>query len=454
VIHDPPAFKYERHAFSLGVATKSGALPGGTILNRRALRFSAIIGAAAVSTLAIAPVFAASTPVSQATAQALDLKIAGNSLISQIVTSSNDGTTETKNNASTLPTIASVVPGNSLLGAGVLPQDAVSKSDGTSYACAGLAGTGGGIVKVGNSSCKLNGKPVTIDLAHLSLGNALLGNDSALGSALNGLPGIGTLLGTLSTTLDGLVTQISGAVAGTPLGSLSIGGALSAIEASCQADPTAATGDARLVDSSGGSDQIPISITLPGVPDPIVLLNLPANPPPNTHVLTNLNVVTASLISAVKTELATALQGKLAGLGLGTLLTQVQTAVIDQLVANLQPLLQPLEQYIADIILNKQVSSDNGRKIEVTALDAQVLPALQQFAGASLIGGEIGKVTCGPNPPTTTPTENPPGTPTVVDSGLTGASHTTRDVLMATTALMLLAGTAGLIGYRRILVTK
>ena len=40
----------------------------------------------------------------------------------------------------------------------------------------------------------------------------------------------------------------------------------------------------------------------------------------------------------------------------------------------------------------------------------------------------------------------------MVDSGLKGhEDHTARNVLGATAALMLLAGTAGLMGYRRML---
>ena len=47
---------------------------------------------------------------------------------------------------------------------------------------------------------------------------------------------------------------------------------------------------------------------------------------------------------------------------------------------------------------------------------------------------------------------NLPDIPTVVDSGLAGhADHTARNVLGATAALLLLAGTAGLAGYRRML---
>jgi hypothetical protein len=427
------------------------------------LRFGAIIGAATVSTLAVAPAFAAAA-TSQATAQSLHITIAGTDAISQKVTASNNGTTETKNNADTLPTIASLFPDTNLLGAGVAPQEAVAKKDGTSYACAGIAGTGGGIVTVGNSSCNLDGQPLTIDLGGLDLGNVILGDGSALGSALNGLPGIGDVLTLLGQTLNQLVTTISDGLAGTPLGDVRLGGSLSAIEGSCVADPEKATGDARLVDSSGGSNATPIGVTIPdgnGGTQTLSLLDLPANPPPNTHVLVDLDTVTQTLVTALTQELNTAVGGVLAPLNLGVLLQQVQDAVVTQLVANLQPLLQALQDNILDITLNKQSTGDSGRSIHVTALDAQVLPAAAQFAGASLISGQIGDVTCGPNTRTTadeptTPNSpnNPdqPDVPTVVDSGVAGqADHTARNVLGATAALMLLAGTAGLMGYRRML---
>jgi len=420
------------------------------------LRFSAIVGAAALSTLAIAPAFAAATGTSQATAQSLQLSIAGNSVIAQQTSSSNDGSDETVTDNSTVPTLADLLPATNLLGVGVAPQAAVAKPDGTSYACAGIAGTGGGIVTVGGSKCDLNGQPLTIDLAHLDLGNVILGDQSALGSALAPLS---VILQPLGIALNQVVTALSSGLASTPLGEITIGGSLSAIEGSCQADPDAATGDTRLVDSSGGSADTPISVTLPGVADPIVLLNLPANPPKDTNVLINLDTVTQTLITALNTELNTAVGGALGGLGLGAALQTVQDQVVTVLVANLQPLLTALNDNLLSIVLNHQVSSDGGKKIDVTALSLDVLPAAAQFAGASLISGSIGKVSCGPNtrinttpnPPTTTPTDNEKP-PTVVDSGVAGqANHTARDVLTATAALMLLAGTAGLIGYRRML---
>ncbi len=421
-------------------------------MNRRLLRAGALTGAAAVSLLAVAPAFAAT--VSQSSAQAINLSIAGNSVISQEVTAVHDGTSEESVDNSTIPTLVDLLPANTALAVGVAPQEAVANGDGTSYACAGLAGTGGGLVKIGDERCELNGEPLTLELGSLDLG-VLPGTSGALTTALT------PLLGPLGGVLDQVVDAIAAGLDGTPLGEIGLSGSLSAIEGSCFADPDAAIGDARLVDTSGGSNATPIAVTLPGVAEPLTLLNLPANPPPNTHVLVNLDTVTQTLIDALTVQLNTMLGEALVPLAgpLGGLLQQVQDQAIVVLVEALQPLLQPLQDNILDITLNKQVFGDAGRSIVVTALDLQVLPALAQFAGGSLIGGEIGKVSCGPNSRVAAPTPTPDPTPTdgtqpptVVDAGAAGSDNTARTVLTATAALTLLAGSAGLIGYRRMLI--
>ena len=416
---------------------------------RLGLRIGAVVGVASLAGLAAAPALAAG-PDSQATARSLHLTVGGQSGISQLITASNDGTSPTKNDASTVPTIAGVLPGNNALGAGVAPQDAGANADGTSYACAGIAGTGGGIVHTGNTSCNINGAPVTLSLGSLNLGTVALDPKSALGAALaeNGGGALTSALDQVVTSVqDSLVAPVAHAVAGTPL-DLSLGGTLSAIEATCTATPTAAHGAAHLVDTQGGSADTPITAKVAG--QTLTLLDLPANPPANTHLLTNLDTVSATLVSALKTELNHALSGPLAPLSpvasaLGTSLDTLQTSLVDQLVQQLQPALKPLEQNVLDVTLNKQVASDGGRKIDVTALDLQVLPAASSFTGSSLISGQIGEVTCGPNAgrEVSTPqgngtpvpnnnnnnnngnTGNPgPGTnvPTAVDAGLAGES--------------------------------
>ncbi|MFL6061810.1 MAG: hypothetical protein ACJ72E_11305 [Marmoricola sp.] len=429
-------------------------------MNRRMLRVSAIFGAAAISALAVAPVFAASEPVSQASAQSLQLSIGGTSAVTQLLTSTNDGKTETRNNASTLPPLAGLIPGDNALSLGVAVQQAKANADSTSYACAGIAGTGGGLVTVGTSSCNIDGKPLTVGLGSLNLDlTHLIGGDGAITSALNNA--LGPVVAQLGNALDGVVTQLTSALKGAGLGDIGITGGLAAVEATCTADPSGAQGDAQIVDTSG-HHTIPISLTLPGVAQPLVLANLDVDlpgKPGGTDVIIHLDQATQAIINAVKDELATALGGKIATLGnvVGPILQTVQDSLVTALVNALKPALQAISDNILKLVVNDVTPGDGGKSVTATALKVVVLGGAAQFTGSALISGTIGKVTCGPNravagPPTTPPpSEQPPGTPTVVDSGLSGASHTTRDVLMATTALMLLAGTAGLVGYRRLL---
>jgi len=368
--------------------------------SRLGLRAGAIIGAASLAALAAAPAFAAD-PDSQATAQSLNLTVAGQNGVSQLVTATNDGSSQSKNDSSTIPTIAGVLPGNNALGAGVAPQDAGANANGTSWACAGIAGTGGGIVHTGNSSCNINGKPLTLNLGNLDLGSVTLDPTTALGQALQPLTSV-IDPNVLKPLEDALLTPLTSALSSSPLGSVKLGGTLSAIEATCQATPTSATGAAHLVDSQGGSANTPITATIAG--QTVTLLDLPANPPANTHLLVNLDTVTQSLINAVKTQLNNTLAGPTTGTplaalatALGTGLQTLQDDLINTLVQQLQPALKPLQDNVLDVTLNKQVSSDGGRKIDVTALDAQVLPAAASFTGSSLISGQLGHVTCGPN---------------------------------------------------------
>ncbi len=438
-------------------------------MNRRALRFSAVVGAIAVSALAVAPVFAAA-PVSQASAQSLDLSIGGSHIVTQLTTATNDGTQGTNGHVvvnNTLPSLVGIIPNNNALSAAVAVQSAGANNDGTSYACAGIAGTGSaGAVNVGTSSCNIDGKPLTIDLGALNLNlTDLLGGQGAITTALNGA--LGPVVQQLGSALDGVVTQLTGALANTPLGQIKLSGGLAAVEATCTANPTAAHGNAQIVDTSGGHT-IPISVTIPtgtgNATQTLILANLDVNQTPKpggTDVLVHLDSITQDLIDAISTELTTALGGSIAGLNaaIKTIVQPLQNALIVPLVNALQPALQALSDNVLKLVVNDVTPGDGGRSVSVNTLKLDVLGAAAQLSGSALIGGTIGHVTCGPNrapagPPTTTPTGNPTGNPkppTVVDSGFRGASDTTRNVLTATAALMLLAGTAGLIGYRRML---
>lgn len=442
-------------------------------MKRRVMRFGAIIGATTLSAFAIAPAFAAAA-TSQSSAQALQLSIAGNSAVSQKISASNDGSTETRNDASTVPTLADLITGNNAIGVGVAPQDAHANNDGTSFACAGLAGPGGGIAYVGKKSCNIDGDVLSLNLGTLNLDLVnLLGNQGAISGPLNTLLSpILTDLG-LGSLLDDTVAQLTGALADTPLGDISISGGLSAVEAACTANPEAATGTSKIVDTNG-DQTIPIAVTIPTANGgtqslDVANLDVAVEPKPGgTDVLVKLDTITQALFTALEGELDTALGGALADLDNAVIRVALQ-AVQEQLIAplvtalNNSNVLQQLSDNLLKLVVNDRTFGDGGRSVEVTTLSVDVLGAAQAFTGSALVSGDIGHVTCGPNTRATSTPEEPgnpgspgnpdlPNVPTVVDAGTAGhADHTARNVLGATAALMLLAGTAGLMGYRRML---
>jgi hypothetical protein len=442
-------------------------------VKRRVLRFGAISGVITVTSLAVAPAFAAAT-VSQATAQSLKLDIGGNNAISQLITATNDGTSETRNDTSTVPLLADLLTGNNVLGAGVAPQDAHANADGTSYACAGLAGTGGGIVTVGHSSCDVDkGQPLTLGLGTINLDlKSILGTQGAITGPLHDalLP----VTDQLGGGLDDAVAQIRDNIKDTPLGQIRLDGALSVVEADCTANPDGAKGGAEILDTSGDR-KLPIRATVPdgsGGTKTLTLVDFDLNMEPRPggyDLLVDLDKVFSALVAAIEGELDTAIEGQLKDLNptlVEPVLGQVRDAVVAKLVEQLRdPLLKQLSDNVLKVTLLDRNYGDSGRSVDAKALNVQVLPAAKQFANAALVDGTIGHVTCGPNnrPAVVSgpgggdtqvkpPKANLPKVPTVVDSGLAGnGDHTARNVLGATAALLLLGGTAGLVGYRRML---
>lgn len=438
-------------------------------MNRRATRLGALAGAAALSPLAVAPAFAATT-VSHASAQSVVLSIAGNSAVSQELTATNDGTTATTSDRSTVPVLATLVEGNNAIAAGVAPQKAGANADGTSYACAGLAGPQGGIAQVGDASCSLDGDALTLGLGTLDLDLKNLLGAGALTGALKGPLSALTL--PVGTALDDVITELTGALGATPLGSVGITGSLSAVEATCVADPDRATGDANILNAGGQGAAIAVTI-----PDPrggtisLPLATLPLNPDVDEKVVLHPEGLTDKLLSengAIHQELTNLLGGAIAGVGdavVKALLVPLQGQVVVALTNALRPALAAIEDNLLSITLNHQVSSEGGRKIEVTAMDVQVLPAARQLMGSSLVSGQIGKVSCGPNsrvsapPATSIPADHTPSNgggpatiPTVVAAGEAGEqSNAARNVLLAMGALLMLGGAAGAAGYRRLL---
>jgi len=437
---------------------------------RRGLRMGAALGAASLTVLVCGPAFAAD-PTSHATAQSLNLEVAGTPAVSQNITADNDGSGEQKTGDDTLPTIAGVLPENNLLSAGVAPQDAGANDDGTSWACAGIAGQGStGVVTTGDGGCSIDGQPVTLDLANLSLGDQLLDTDSVVGDALGNIEALDTVLDQITGGVSDALNQATAAIP------ISLTGSLGVVQAECSATPTSAEGDSFLANTEGDSN--PIILTVGDTP--ITLVDLPVHPDVNQKVVSGLDGVTQAIIDAVNVELGSALQDTpgadlLDLLPVDVTLATIQTQLIASLTEALQPVLQPLEDNVLDITLNKQTTGDIGRSIDVTAIDLQVLPAAQQFLDVPLISGQLGHVTCGPNtartttPPTGQPgdpadpadngqppapgTGNPPAAdpdlPVAVNAGVEGESHDGRDALILGLGGLALAGTAGTVVYRR-----
>jgi hypothetical protein len=435
------------------------------------LKFGTVAGVVSLAFLAAGPALAAA-PISQAKAQGLDLRIAGNKVVSGITSATNDGKKQTKTTDNTLPGVAGVLPGTNVAGLGVVLQDAYANTDGTSSACAGLTGQGGGLVQVGNKPCSVDGGQATsVDLATLDLGKLVADPGTILGQVLNAIGPLNQIAGQLQ---DALVGPLTKALSDT-LGNVGLTGSLGVVAGMCQADPDGASGKATIANSH-------LSLTLGG--QTVTLVDLPADPAPNTHVLTNLDAVLKVVLDAVTTDITNTLNNPVGSPGgtplgqLGSALQQIlgpltgtlgqaltklvgslETGLITPLVDALKPLLKALEDNILDITLNKQPVPQQAKTFETTALDLQVLPAIKQFTGgSSLIGGFIGHVVCGPNsrvagPPPTTPTTpgNPhtPHIPKHVDSGLAGHSSNTGAILAGSTALLAMAGAAGLFAYRR-----
>jgi hypothetical protein len=424
---------------------------------RSHLRLASVVGAFALSTVAITPALAAA-PISQGGANAVYLAVAGNKAVSTgQVTATNDGSGEQKNNVDTLPTIVGALGNNPVLKAGVAGQDATAASNGSSAACAGIAGEDGSLVQVGNGNCLKPGKALTLSLGNIDLSNTqLIKPGTALAPLTDQLTDV---LAGLQGGLGQLTAAVEAALAKTPLGEIGIDGNFGALQARCTAAPGTAEGTANLANTAGDDERTPITLRLPGGTS-VVLAYIPVNPSPNTKVLTRLDTVTGSINDALKKQFNKALNGGAAPLS--QLTDAVQDQLVTNLVAQLQPLLQPLEKQVLDITLNKQ-SRPTQDSIKVSALDLQLLPAAQAQMGSSLVNLQIGNVACGPNAQRAaaaapeTEAAAPSGLPTAVSAGYATApgahagqgDDSTNAIVLGAFAL-LMAGAAGFLTFRRL----
>ena len=407
---------------------------------KNALTILCVAGVSGLATLTPAAAFAADKDGAQADANALTATILGQSGDTGMVKASNDGTGEKKTNGTVNPPV-DVLSGQPYAGIGVLAQDATANKAGKSAACSGVAGDGGvaNVVEIGDSNCLTPGDNIDLQLANLDI-------DTLTGVEV--VRGTGTSLDTLLTALAALpgggqvVTQVTGGLQSAVdqleanLGNAGLVLDVGAVEASCQFDGQS-TGRTVL---AGGD----VKLVIPQVGEVPLTEGFDPQPAPNTHVIAQSD----EIVDLILTDLRGALNDNLDAITdpvFNNLINPVQTQVVNQVVAQLQPLLTAVQDNLLDITLNKQTRT--GRAIKVTGLSVDVLPGAQQFGAPIVLNANIANVGCGPAAravvqPPTGPNQGTPDVPTAVDAGEEGSSHGGLIALLAAGLAALGLGTA------------
>lgn len=190
---------------------------------RSVRRVTAALGVTALFVAGAASPAAADT--SQATAQAAEVDLIGLEVLDTgTASASNDGTQPTQDVGSgttSTPGGIELLTDQDLLVAGVLPQRAVARNDGTSAACAGAVGPGGSI-QIGDSlDC-------TADPGSTPGGVRLLGGDIIGGVGELGLISADAIYAECTADSDGTATGsatlVNAVLGGTLLGGILTGG--------------------------------------------------------------------------------------------------------------------------------------------------------------------------------------------------------------------------------------
>lgn len=362
-------------------------------------RGTTVIGAGALALLVVgvtaSPGAAATTGHAEATA--LRVTVAGESAGSNSYVADNAGDGEQTRGVNQ-PAAPPLLAQQGALSVGTLFQDAAARGDGSTAACAGLAGDGATIVQVGQgTSCFTGADNARLTLAELDPG--------ALTAELP--PELTDALGPLT---DEVEAQLGQALEQAPAGGLYLD--LTGIEGRCDAQPPA--GDAlfagvALRGGVGGED--------------LTLLDLQNRYAPNTELPVDLAQVYDQLLADVEQALTTGLGGQTGPLA------QLPAALRDQAIQSaldqVGTQLQPLRDQALRLTLNKQ--HREGRSITVTALDLELLPAAEAQVGGKPLHLELGQAVCSashradPKPePEPEPKEELPAYPTSVPAGGSG----------------------------------
>ena len=397
-------------------------------MTRTSTRLLAAGGAVVLTALAASPASAAAV-LSRADANAITVAIAGNGQGSGTAGATYDGqeTRTGENQPSPAPF------SQDFINLGVLTQQATA-GDGFSAACAGVAGSGGGIIQIGEGSCLTPGDTVAGSLSDVSLGGLGLEPPEQLpapvvDALLDGRAQLDAIIGTALGSVDEAV------------GPLGLALRFDAIEGRCRVDDGSPSGSASITNAE---------LVLSGGNRDITVVQLPANPGPDTEVVTDLSDVVALLLDAAETQLEEGLDG--AAAPLKAALAPVREQLVAAIRNDLQGQLAPLEDNLLRVTLNEQRRPSDD-SIEVTALHATVLPAAAQFAGASLADVQIGNADCGPAdrapaeaaPPATPEKKAVPELPTAVSAGVEQAPRTTLTTRFAEAASLSALGLTGLL---------
>ena len=384
--------------------------------------------------MAMGPALAADI-VSRSSANALTIAIAGNGQGSGTVTATHDGKHESVKGETDPP--VHLLGGQQLLSAGVLAQEATASADdgaGSSAACAGIAGQGGSVAQIGDSSCLRPGQPIGLTFANLDLSNLVVFDENTPLAPLNQAtnPAIEQAVGPLTQQISQAVTQQAGN------GGI-FGGSLGAVESRCTSTADGAGGTTTIVDGRIGAGFGGQSVDL---------LDFPVHPAPNTRLVTDLDKVVGLFLDAVRHDLNNTLDGQAAPLA--DAIDPIQEQIVDAAIGQIAPQLKPLEENVLSATLNAQ-TRPTVDSIRVTAIHLEVLPAASAQLGAPLAQADLANVTCGPNGQVTRTSQPLPAVPTVIDSGTEGGSGWIGDYALVAGALVL-AGAGGLIAYRRFTV--
>ena len=247
---------------------------------RSYLRFASVIGAVTLGAIAAAPAMAATD--NQAGANAVFISIAGNGQGTGNVTASNP-TARRPPAGNSQPAFPDPT-GQKFITGGVLAQEATGRRPGFSAACAGLAGDGGSVLNIGDSSCLQPGNLVTGSFGSFDP-STLIPDSSSIPADQ------------LPSQAQDLLTQLGNGAA--PLTDAdrrrAEPGPAAVRRRRPGGQPRRGRGSLhrrrRRPHGHVDADRRLADLQHPGQ-DPITSSTLPVHPKPNTHVFTNLSEVT------------------------------------------------------------------------------------------------------------------------------------------------------------------